>query len=150
MFVLDRTRDVEEDCHANHEDCPFESLRIAGHGGSVYTVRISHLTSCTCPVGVFTKRNEVKQCKHVLYVLHHVLKAPDHLKYQPAFLTAELKELFANAPPLPSQIVEEQADDGKRKSLDDAECPICYMELEEDDEIVWCKAACGSVLSYLA
>ncbi|CAK4010114.1 Delta-aminolevulinic acid dehydratase [Lecanosticta acicola] len=147
MFILDRMRDVEQDCHAHHDDCPFEALTIAGSSGNVYRVRISHITSCTCPVGNFAKKGEVKQCKHVLYVLHHVLKAPEHLKFQPAFLTAELRELFTHAGPLPEQIVEEQAsEDGNRKSLEDAECPICYMEWTKDDEIVWCKAACGNNL----
>ena len=34
--------------------------------------------------------------------------------------------------------------DGKRKPVD-GECPICYMDFDEaNNELVWCKAACGN------
>lgn len=143
MFVLDRERGVEEDCHANHHDCPCEKVQIAGSTGNVYTVTISHKPSCTCPAGIFTKKSEEKLCKHALYVLHNVLKAPDDLKCQNAFLTSELKEIFANAPALPADIAEDESQDGNRKALSD-DCPICFMEFEEGEDVVWCRAACGN------
>lgn len=37
MFVIDRERGVEESCHANHDDCPHETVQIAGSTGNVYT-----------------------------------------------------------------------------------------------------------------
>lgn len=177
MFVLNRERGVEDDCHANHTDCPCESLQVAGStgmytlkcshedsrspcgvvllfecinrlisyetsadphiyiSGNVYNVTISHVPSCTCPAGVFSRKGEEKLCKHALYVLHNVLKAPDHLKRQNALLTSELKEIFSNAPALPSETVQEESKDGNRKDLSD-DCPICFMELEEDEDIV--------------
>lgn len=143
MFVLDRERGVEEDCHAHHHDCPCESVQIAGSTGNVYTVTISHLPSCTCPVGIFTSKNQDKLCKHALYVLHNVLKAPNHLKQQNAFLTSELKEIFSKAPALAAEVIEDEPMDGNRKAMDD-DCPICFMEFEEGNEIVWCRAACGN------
>lgn len=143
MFVIDRERGVEGSCHAHHDDCPCETVQIAGSTGNVYTVTISHLPSCSCPVGIFWKKGQEQCCKHVLYVLHHVLKAPDELKYQNAFLTSELRELFANAPALPSVIADDEPKDGNRKPVED-DCPICCMEFEADEEIVWCKAACGN------
>ena len=142
MFVLDRERGVKEDCHANHEDCPCETVQIAGSSGSVYTVTISHMPSCTCPAGIFARKGEEKLCKHALYVLHNVLKAPDELKCQNAFLTNELREIFSNAPALPSDVAGEPQD-GNRKGLDD-DCPICFMEFGEGEDIVWCRAACGN------
>lgn len=33
--------------------------------------------------------------------------------------------------------------DGNRKSIE-GDCPICFMEFEPDEELVWCKAACGN------
>lgn len=143
MFILDRERGVEENCHANHADCPCETVQIAGSTGNVYTVIISHLPSCTCPVGLFTVRNNNKLCKHALYVLHNVLKAPARLKQQDAFLTSELKEIFANAPVLPGLIADDEPMDGNRKAVED-DCPICCMEFEQGEEIVWCRAACGN------
>lgn len=145
MYILLRDRGVEEACHAGHVDCPCETLQVAGSTGNMYTVEISHLPSCSCPVGIFTKKGQEQCCKHVLYVLHHVLKAPDKLKYQNAFLTEELKELFANAPALPSEVADETQDqDGNRKPVED-DCPICCMDFDaENEEIVWCRAACGN------
>lgn len=72
-----------------------------------------------------------------------MLKVPEHLKQQNAFLTSEHKEIFHNAPALPSQIAEEGVDSNGRKSIE-GDCPICFMEFEEDEEIVWCRAACGN------
>lgn len=59
-----------------------------------------------------------------------------------AFLHSELKELFANAPPLPIDTLEDDVKDGNQKEVT-GECPICFMDFEEDEDIVWCKAACG-------
>lgn len=145
MFVLDRTRDTEPDCHAHHPDCPRETVQIAGSSGNVYTVSITHMPSCTCPTTIFQKGGTETVCKHVLYILHNVLKAPDHLKQQNAFLTSELQELFANAPPLPAEVAAapEEEFDGKRKPVED-DCPICCMEFEDNEEVVWCRAACGN------
>ncbi|KAK4549665.1 hypothetical protein LTR36_004966 [Oleoguttula mirabilis] len=143
MFVIDRERGVEDSCHAHHDDCPCETIQIAGSTGNVYTVTISHLPSCSCPVGIFRKKGQEICCKHVLYVLHHVLKAPDELKYQNAFLTSELREIFTNAPALPSQVADDEPKDGNRKPVED-DCPICCMEFEADEEVVWCRAACGN------
>ncbi|KAF2161557.1 hypothetical protein M409DRAFT_27955 [Zasmidium cellare ATCC 36951] len=142
MCVLERSRGVEQSCHAHHDDCPCETLKIAGSKGNVYTVYISHLTLCNCPVGVFAGKNK-KQCKHVLYVLHHILKAPEHLAYQAAFLHTELKELSANAPPLPTETIKEESKDGNRKEVT-GECPICFMDFEDNDAVLWCRAACGN------
>ncbi|KAK5115004.1 hypothetical protein LTR85_010042 [Meristemomyces frigidus] len=143
MFIIDRERGVEHNCHANHEDCPCETVQIAGSTGNVYTVTISHMPSCSCPVGIFRKKGEEICCKHILYVLHHVLKAPDELKYQNAFLTSELRQIFTNAPALPSEVADDEPKDGNRKPVED-DCPICCMEFEADEEIVWCRAACGN------
>jgi hypothetical protein len=146
MYIIERDRGVEDDCHAGHDDCPCEMVQLAGPKGDIYVVHISHLPSCTCPVGLFTKGGEEKLCKHTLYVLHNVLKAVDHLKQQNAFLTSELREIFANAPALPTQVVDVdsgEAMDGNRKALED-DCPICAMEFEQGDDVVWCRAACGN------
>lgn len=143
MFILDRERGVEDSCHAHHTDCPCEKVQIAGSTGNVYTVTISHLPSCTCPVGIFTNKGKGQLCKHAIYVLHNVLKAPDRLKQQNAFLTSELKEIFANAPALPGQVAEDEPMDGNRKAMED-DCPICCMEFEDGEEVVWCRAACGN------
>lgn len=103
------------------------------------------MPSCSCPNTSF-KRNDSGEalCKHVLYVLHYVLKAPEHLCYQNAFLTSELKEITANAPPLPAAAnSSEESNDGNRKPIED-DCPICCMDFGKDEKITWCRAACGN------
>lgn len=145
MFILSRLRSVEHDCHANLPDCPYESIQVAGSKGNIYSIRISHLVTCTCPeaTGLFLKKGlERPQCKHVVYVLHQVLKAPDHLKYQKAFLSSELKELFAAAPPLPAQVGQAEIKDGKRKNLE-GDCPVCFTAFG-DESVTWCRSSCGN------
>lgn len=132
---------MDNDCHAGHVDCPIEQVQMAGSKGNVYTITITHLPTCTCPQSSYRKKEGA--CKHILYVLHHVLKAPAHLRYQNAFLTTELQEIVATAPALPSEVVEEEAMDGNRKPIED-DCPICCMEFEEGEDVAWCRAACGN------
>jgi len=36
-----------------------------------------------------------------------------------------------------------EGNQGKRKPVE-GDCPICFMEFERNEEIVWCKAACGN------
>jgi hypothetical protein len=74
------------------------------------------------------------------------LKAPEHLQYQEALLSSELKEIFARAPVTPQSSdgsSEDTSHAGKRKPIED-ECPICVMEFNPGEEVVWCKAACGN------
>ncbi|KAK5746377.1 hypothetical protein LTR17_000757 [Elasticomyces elasticus] len=144
MFIINRERASEEDCHAGHEDCPSEVLKMAGSKGDIYTVTISHVPTCTCPVNLFQKAGQQYVCKHVVYVLLNVLKVPDHLAYQNAFLTSELHEIFDNAPELPVDIAaKEEPTDGNRKPLTD-DCPICFMDFEGDKKAVYCRNSCGN------
>lgn len=132
MIVLNRKR-------ADQNDVPCEKLELVGSTGNVYEVTIGLEPKCTCPD--FLKGN---QCKHILYSLVTVLKAEGHLQYQLAFLSSELREIFANAPPFPTEVDSASDTSGKRKPVE-GECPICYMDLEEQqNELVWCRASCGN------
>lgn len=135
MFVLDRKRDTST------SDYPIETVSLAGTTGNVYTITIDKLPSCNCPHAL--KGN---QCKHIIYVLARVLRVPAELEYQLAFLSFELREIFAQAPPLPSETGDDTKKDGNRKPLE-GECPICCVDFEPADggeEVVYCKAACGN------
>ncbi|GME63194.1 ring finger domain protein [Neofusicoccum parvum] len=130
MFVIDRAR-------GGTDACPEENVEIAGTTGNIYTVNISQVPSCTCP-----HAKKGNQCKHIIYVLIRVLKAPEHLQYQLAFISSELQEIFSKAPPIPSE--ESGEKDGKRKPIE-GDCPICCEDFESgSEEIVYCKAACGN------
>lgn len=142
MFIVNRERHNNDHCPHSTPDCPIEVVDLAGSTGNIYTVTIEHVPTCTCPN--FVKGNP--QCKHILYVLVKVLKAPSDILYQAAFLTSELREIFDNAGPLPSETVSAEDKDGKRKPVE-GDCPICVEELDpKTEEIVWCHAACGNNL----
>ncbi|KAG6093066.1 hypothetical protein E4U30_004694 [Claviceps sp. LM220 group G6] len=133
FYVLTRMR-------CDTDDCPGEVFEIAGSTGNVYTVKIDRMPSCSCPHAL--KGN---QCKHIIYILARVLHAPLDLVYQLAFLSTELREIFAAAPnnagdassPLDSTR-------GQRKAIED-DCPICFspFDAQSPESIVWCRAACG-------
>ncbi|KAL8930176.1 MAG: hypothetical protein Q9208_000793 [Pyrenodesmia sp. 3 TL-2023] len=133
MFVVNRTR-------GGTATIPSETVEMAGTTGNIYTITIGLEPHCTCP-----DNRKGNQCKHIVYVLHNVLKAPEHLQYQLAFLSSELREIFAHAP-APVEATDKGNEEvaGKRKEIA-GDCPICFMEFEpEKEEIVWCKAACGN------
>lgn len=77
----------------------------------------------------------------------NVLKAREDLAYQSALLSTELTEIFTNAPVTPqsSESACSTSTDtgGIRKPLE-GDCPVCVMEFQVADDVIWCKAACGN------
>jgi hypothetical protein len=149
MIVLSRRREyvVEDDLDGARVPC--ERMEIVGSTGNVYEVTVGRLPTCTCPDAA-----KGHECKHKVYAMHTVLKAPEHLQYQLALLTSELEEIFAHAPPIPTDVVAADAaaaavaqdgrDDGSNRKPTDGECPICYMDLDEArNKLVWCRSQCG-------
>lgn len=133
MFVIDRTR-------GGTQETPEETIDLAGTTGNVYSITICQSPSCTCPDSL--KGN---QCKHIVYVLHNVLKAPEHLQYQLAFLSSELCEIFAAAPAPASSETSASSDAPSHRKEISGDCPICFTEFEpETEDIVWCRSACGN------
>lgn len=134
LTVLSRER-------CGSDDVPEESVTIAGSTGNIYTVSIGLIPSCDCP---HAKKGH--QCKHVVYVMLRVLKAPESIACQLALVSSELRELIKNAPPIPG--VETNGkdgteQDGNRKPME-GECPICYDELDHKEDIVYCRSSCGN------
>ncbi|KAL1977974.1 hypothetical protein VTN31DRAFT_833 [Thermomyces dupontii] len=66
-------------------------------------------------------------------VLVNVLKAPEHLRYQLAFLSSELREIFAKAPPADPGPGQTEQESNNRKPIE-GDCPICFMELSPQSE----------------
>ncbi|KAJ4983600.1 SWIM zinc finger protein [Stagonosporopsis vannaccii] len=126
------------------DELPEEKVVIAGSTGNVYTVNVGLEPRCDCP-----HAKKGNQCKHIVYIMLRVLKARENVAYQLALTGTELRELIKNAPLVPG--VETGGNDrhggqqdGNRKTIE-GECPICYDELNiENDEIVYCKASCGN------
>ncbi|KAL2223450.1 RING finger domain protein [Thermoascus aurantiacus ATCC 26904] len=132
MYVIGRMR-------GGSEECPEERVDIVGTTGNIYHVFVGKEPTCTCP-----DARKGNQCKHIIYVLVNVLKAPEHLQYQLAFLTSELREIFQRAPINPKDNASSDDNSSKRKPIE-GDCPICFMEFDpKTEDIVWCKAACGN------
>ncbi|KAJ5812336.1 RING finger domain protein [Penicillium riverlandense] len=75
------------------DEVPEISFDMVGTTGNLYKTVIGKVPSCDCPDA--TKGN---QCKHIFYVLVNALKAPEHLQYQLAFLSDELREMYRGSP----------------------------------------------------
>ncbi|KAI5860951.1 hypothetical protein GGS23DRAFT_578098 [Durotheca rogersii] len=135
FYVLGRTR-------CGTAECPEESVELTGSTGNIYTVRIAREPACTCPDAA-----RGNHCKHIVYVMAKVLRAPFDLVYQLALVAAELREIFAGAPP-PADASSDRdrsgADEapGARKVLE-GDCPICYTPLDGAEDSVYCRASCG-------
>ncbi|KAF2170441.1 hypothetical protein M409DRAFT_51482 [Zasmidium cellare ATCC 36951] len=137
MFVIDRERYAAE----SEQSHPTETVTMAGTTGNIYHIIVDKVPSCDCP-----HAQKGNQCKHIVYVLSRVLRVPAHLEYQLAFITTELREIFDNAPPLPSETANESEKDGNRKPIE-GECPICSDDFEPynaKEKVVYCKASCGN------
>ncbi|KAF1976079.1 hypothetical protein BU23DRAFT_552081 [Bimuria novae-zelandiae CBS 107.79] len=122
------------------DDVPEEKVVMAGSTGNVYTQHIKLVPSCDCP-----HARKGNQCKHIIYVMLRVLKAPEEVGYQLALTSSELGDIFRNAAPIPTDGDQQKTEtDGKRKAVE-GECPICYTDFGPGKEaIVYCKAACGN------
>ncbi|CAG8953943.1 hypothetical protein HYFRA_00010904 [Hymenoscyphus fraxineus] len=154
LFMLDRQMTVDK------KGGPAQKFDIAGSTGNLYKVTIAREPFCECMDAVSTfnwtmgiyidilQRTRGQKCKHIKYALIIILKAPAHLCYQNAFLTSEIQSIFANAPVTQAPVhdhnheEDESMYNGKRKPID-GECPICVFSMEADEDLVWCKAACG-------
>ncbi|QSZ36054.1 hypothetical protein DSL72_007178 [Monilinia vaccinii-corymbosi] len=140
MFMLNRQK--AKDARGR----PCEVFDIAGSTGNIYRTEIGRSPSCTC----MDARIRGNKCKHISYALIIIYKAPMHFCYQQAFLSHELESIWANAPVTRAPDghnhdageEDESKYNGKRKPID-GECPICVFDMSPDEEIVWCKAACG-------
>ncbi|KAE8371561.1 RING finger domain protein [Aspergillus bertholletiae] len=132
MFVLGHTV-------TGADDVPEMRFDIAGTTGNIYQTVIGKEPTCTCP-----DARKGNQCKHICYVLVNVLKAPEHLQYQLAFLSMELREMYEGSS-LSREKTKCVDNNGVNRKAVDGECPICFMEFEPDkEEIVWCQATCGT------
>ncbi|PYI10333.1 RING finger domain protein [Aspergillus sclerotiicarbonarius CBS 121057] len=131
MFVVGHTvTDVD--------DAPEMCFDIVGTTGNIYKTTIGKVPTCSCP-----DAQKGNQCKHICYVLVKALRAPQHLQYQLAFLSSELRDMYHGSP-INREPDTEEKNDGNRKPVE-GDCPICFMEFEPDkEEIVWCRAACGN------
>lgn len=106
---------------------------IMGSSGNVYTITINNTPSCTCPDYLIRKTN----CKHLYFVLDRVLGVTDIGIDKNIMADEKIKIKYRKLEQ--QKIKNKKIDDDK---LDDI-CPLCLDELENGEELDWCKAMCG-------
>lgn len=160
MFMVHQSRDPES-LHA--------TMHVLGSTGNIYTVEFGALPTCTCPD--YAKGSH---CKHIIFVALKVLRMSERgtLWYQKGYTKAELRAIFAKAPPnafnsvaAPANVQQAfrehaglepaagaaagsaSADGQKRKPAKGDECPICADAMKDEgrgaDELVYDLGAGG-------
>lgn len=133
------------------------SYIIMGSTGNIYTVTIKKDPTCTCPDYV-TRAN---RCKHIYFVLIRVMNTNED---KDTYSSTDLVKMFANSLLITDGIeanteIKQTYDKLKQgnglsikpkfqvnsKGLDDL-CPICLDDLENGDELDYCKYSCGKPL----
>lgn len=126
----------------NNEDCLL--YNVTGSTGNVYSVKVSSMSSCTCPD--FIKRHN--KCKHIYFVLLKVLKLEDDNKqFYSEEEFKEIKDKFKDFSVYDSNVKADESIINKwklfsKKDVDDV-CPICLDDLQNGEELDYCKAVCG-------
>ncbi|KAI3533744.1 SAP domain-containing protein [Colletotrichum filicis] len=119
------------------------SISIRGAGPDTYEVTIGAKTSCTCSSIMFRPRSN---CKHIIYVLTHVFRAPAELLPQRTLFSEEIERLIERAPKVRFTAAEASQypsmSDGIAKSKDDKSCPVCFKDIGEAETV--CCTKCGN------
>ncbi len=131
---------------------------VMGLTGNIYNVTIKNAPECTCP-DFITRGN---RCKHIYFVLIRVMKTKNEDKN--IYNKKELYDMFNNIPNIMGNLIindelrntyEKLKQENKLNSVSNGEiknvdqkgtddlCPICLDELENGDELDYCKYSCG-------
>ena len=134
----------------NNEEYKKEFI-IMGSTGNIYNVIIKEKPTCTCPD--YKTRN--KRCKHIYFVLIRVMK----IKNEDCniYSEKEIKKMFENIPKITENLIvnnkiketyekiKNKLDNKNeiiKKDINDL-CPICLDDLENGEELDYCKFSCG-------
>ena len=121
---------------------------IMGSTGNVYTVSIKEIPTCTCPYN----KQRYTRCKHIFFVLIRIMGVNEELCEVKKYSEEQLDELFGNIPETVGLFSADQkikdkykntADKKKTEKKTDDVCPICLDELNNGEDVDYCKYACG-------
>ncbi|KAK2011180.1 SAP domain-containing protein [Colletotrichum eremochloae] len=127
----------------NYDGSPGFTVSVHGSHIDTYQVAIGNKTSCTCSSITFRPQSN---CKHIIYVLTHVVRAPAELLPQRTLFAEELTKLLDRAPKVRFTAAEVSTDpsmsDGVPKSKDGKCCPVCFKDI--GDTQTACCGKCGN------
>ena len=127
---------------------------VMGSTGNVYNVIIKDIPECTCP----DYMTRGKRCKHIYFILIRVMRIIN--EDQEEYSEDELYEMFNNIPTVTNNLIVDnktkntyeklkqsnklkpEIKQKEQKSTDDL-CPVCLDDLDNGDELDYCKFSCG-------
>lgn len=137
------------------DDMYQKSYSVMGSTGNVYTVTIQDIPTCTCPD--YTTRGN--RCKHIYFILIRVMKCTD--VDQTTYTNDDILNMFTNIPKITQNLTLDtkkkaiydkfkkenklagtDKSEVNKKDTDDL-CPICLDDLENGEELEFCKYSCG-------
>jgi hypothetical protein len=135
---------------------------VMGSTGNVYLVKIKSVPTCTCPDYL----ERLKRCKHIYFILIRVMGIQDDETDKDNYISGELTNMFSNISPVTNNLVADhkyidiyeknkdkilpdkhKLEEKDQKKTDDL-CPICLDDLENGEELVFCKYSCGKSIHY--
>ncbi|KAK1594396.1 uncharacterized protein LY79DRAFT_668672 [Colletotrichum navitas] len=146
----------------NYDGSPGLTVGVhSGSGSDNYQVTIGNKTFCNCSsivresqsickpqslIDLYQTYRPKSNCKHIIYVLAHILRAPAELLPQRTLFTEELMKLLDRAPKVRFTAAEVSTDpsmsDGVPKSKDGKCCPVCFKDIGEAQTA--CCGKCGN------
>ena len=124
---------------------------VVGMTGNVYTITISNSPTCTCP----DHTTRFRRCKHIYFILIRVMHVDEDDEDKAKFTNEELEKMFDSIPDITNNLIadnkhreayeklkDKKDEPIKKKSINDL-CPICLDDLDNGDELDYCKYSCG-------
>lgn len=129
--------------------------RIMGSTGNIYEVNIKSKPECSCPDFV-TRHN---RCKHIYFTLIRIMKVSPENEDKYSFSSSDLDTMFESIPDITNNLMistnfktkydklkdklgANEKKEATKKDTDDV-CPICLDDLENGENLEYCKYHCG-------
>jgi hypothetical protein len=125
---------------------------VVGLSGNVYHVVITNKPTCTCP----DYKKRLSKCKHIYFVLLRIMKINNNDVDSDEYTDVNLECMFNNIPSITESLLAnnsikskyhdmkgKKSDPDKCKKSSDDLCPICLDDLENEEELAFCKYGCG-------
>lgn len=132
-----------------------KKFTVLGSTGNIYTVNIKKVPTCTCPD--YSTRH--RRCKHIYFILLRVMLIDPDLVDIKEYTNNQLNQMFTNMQQVakflyvPEELQKEYNINGMLNAAnnilvpmrtDEDLCPICLDDINNGEDIDYCKYACGN------